>query len=102
MMTDAELELTMIEIVALSGDARTKLLTAVKEAKEHNFARAQELVGEAQELLNDAHKSQTDLLTAEARGEVTTPTILLVHAQDHLMTTMLLRDTIDALIDIYR
>lgn len=102
MMTAADLELTMIEIVALSGDARTKLLTAVKKAKDGDFAGAQVLVDEAQELLNDAHKSQTDLLTAEARGEVTTPTVLLVHAQDHLMTTMLLRDVIDALMDIYR
>lgn len=101
-MTSAELELTMIEIVALSGDARTKLLTAVKKAKTGDFAAAQALVEEAQGLLNDAHTSQTDLLTAEARGEVTAPTVLLVHAQDHLMTTMLLRDVIDALMDIYR
>lgn len=101
MITDEELELTMIEIVALSGDARTKLLNAVKLAKSGDFNRARTLVTEAQELLNDAHKSQTDLLTAEARGELTTPTVLLVHAQDHLMTSMLLRDIIDALIDIY-
>ena len=33
-MNSAELELTMIEIVALSGDARTKLLNAVKKAKD--------------------------------------------------------------------
>lgn len=101
-MTSDELELTMIEIVALSGDARTKLLDAVKKARESDFEGAWALVDEAQELLNDAHRSQTDLLTAEARGEVTTPTVLLVHAQDHLMTTMLLHDVIDALIDIYR
>jgi len=102
MMTAADLELAMIEIVALSGDARTKLLNAVKKAKDGDFAGAQALVDDAQGLLNDAHNSQTDLLTAEARGEVTTPTILLVHAQDHLMTTMLLRDVIEALMDIYR
>ena len=94
--------MTMIEIVALSGDARTKLLSAVKEAKAGYGTAARGFVGEAQELLNDAHTAQTALLTAEARGEVTTPTILLVHAQDHLMTTMLLRDVIDALLDIYR
>lgn len=102
MIDAAELELIMIEIVALSGDARTKLLSAVKEAKERNFEAAQVLVDEAQSLLADAHKSQTDLLTAEARGEVTAPTVLLVHAQDHLMTSLLLRDVIDSLLDIYR
>ena len=90
------------EIVALSGDARTKLLNAVKKAKDGERDAARALVDEAQGLLNDAHTAQTDLLTAEARGEVTSPTVLLVHAQDHLMTTMLLRDVIDALMDIYR
>lgn len=102
MITPDELELTMIEIVALSGDARTKLLSAVKEARNGDLPHAQALIAEAQGLLNDAHDSQTSLLTAEARGELTTPTVLLVHAQDHLMTAMLLRDVIDALIDIYR
>lgn len=102
MITNEELELAMIEIVALSGDARTKLLSAVKEAKAGNVDQAHALTNEARGLLADAHKSQTDLLTAEARGELTAPTILLVHAQDHLMTTMLLRDVIDSLIDIYR
>ena len=102
MISSEELEIAMIEIVALSGDARTKLLSAVKSAKEGDFDRSRALVDEAQGLLNDAHNAQTDLLTAEARGELTSPTVLLVHAQDHLMTSMLLRDVIDALIDIYR
>lgn len=101
-MTPEDLENSMIEIVALSGDARTKLLNAVKKGREHDFEGAHALVNEAQDLLNDAHNAQTALLTAEARGEVTTPTVLLVHAQDHLMTTMLLRDIIDTLLDIYR
>lgn len=102
MITTEELELAMIEIVAFAGDARTKLLSAVKEARAKNFTGAQALIDEAQGLLNDAHSSQTSLLTAEARGELTTPTVLLVHAQDHLMSAMLLRDVVDSLIDIYR
>ncbi len=101
MISNEALELAMIEIVALSGDARTKLLGAVREAKAGSLDRARGLVSEAQDLLNDAHNAQTDLLTAEARGDLTQPTVLLVHAQDHLMCTMLLRDVIDALIDIY-
>ena len=102
MLSAEELELIMIEIVALSGDARTKLLSSLKEAKAGAFVRSLALVDEAKALLADAHRSQTDLLTAEASGELTTPTVLLVHAQDHLMTSLLLCDVIDSLIDIYR
>ena len=50
MITNEELEMMMIEIVAFSGDARTKLLSAVKEAKEGNLDRTHALINEAQEL----------------------------------------------------
>lgn len=102
MEPNEELENAMIEIVAFSGDARSKLLEAVKRAKAGDLPGAQKLIDDAQVDLNDAHNAQTDLLTREARGEITEPTVLLVHAQDHLMTTMLLRDIIETLLDIYR
>lgn len=102
MEANEELENAMIEIVALSGEARTKLLEAVKKGKVGDMLSAEKLIQEAQLDLNDAHNAQTDLLAREARGEITEPTVLLVHAQDHLMTTMLLRDVIETLLDIYR
>jgi len=52
--------------------------------------------------LNDAHKSQTELLQMEARGEHIDIGFITVHAQDHLMTTILLKDIINNLLDIYR
>lgn len=90
------------EIVAYSGDARSKLLLALKEAKEGNLDRVAQLKGEAQELLNAAHKSQFELLSREARGETGQLGFIMVHAQDHLMTTMLLADILDTLVDTYR
>jgi PTS system lactose-specific IIA component len=97
-------ETTMLgfEIVAYSGDARSKLLVALKEAKSGNFDEADRLVAEAQECLNDAHRTQTELLSGEARGESNELGMIMVHAQDHLMTTMLLQDIIGTLIDVYR
>ncbi len=90
------------EIVAYSGDARSKLLLALKDAKAGNVEGCSKLVEEAKELLADAHKSQFDLLSREARGETAELGFIMVHAQDHLMTTMLLADIIDTLLDIYR
>ena len=89
------------EIVAYSGDARTKLLLALKDAKAGKFDEVDALVEEAKGLLNDAHKSQFDLLSREAKGE-SAELGFMVHAQDHLMTTMLLADIINTLLDIYR
>lgn len=90
------------EIVAYSGEARSELLTALKKAKEGDFAGVDDLINQAQDCLNEAHNTQTELLTREARGEENEIGIIMIHAQDHIMTTMLLKDIIGTLIDVYR
>ena len=101
-MDKAEVTNVGFEVVAYSGDARTKLLQAVAEAKAGRIEACQPLIDEAQELLNDAHNSQTARLGAEAAGEDVELGFIMVHAQDHLMTTVLLKDIVANLIDIYR
>ena len=101
-MSKENLEQIAFEIVAYSGDARTKLLNSVKEAKNKNFDKCENLIIEAKECLADAHKSQTEMLVAEAQGNKIDVGFLTVHAQDHLMTTLLLKDIIETLLDIYR
>ncbi len=101
-MTKEEVTMIGFEIVAYSGDARSKLLLAVEKAKAHEMDACQSLIDQAQECLNDAHRSQTELLQNEARGESQEIGLIMVHAQDHLMTTMLLKDIINTLIDVYK
>ena len=101
-MTKEEASMIGFEIVAYSGDARSKLLLAVEKAKQKEFGECDKLFAEANECLNDAHKSQTELLQMEARGEHIDIGFITVHAQDHLMTTILLKDIINNLLDIYR
>ncbi len=101
-MNKEELSNISFEIVAYSGDARSTLLNAVKAAKAQNWNEYDELVAQAKETIEDAHKAHFALLTAEAQGEDINLDIIAVHAQDHLMTTLLLLDIIDTLADVYR
>lgn len=101
-MTKDEATMIGFEIVAYSGDARAKLLLAIERAKNGKFDECKALIAEANECLNDAHKSQTTLLQQEARGENVEIGFITVHAQDHLMTTILLKDIINSLLDIYK
>lgn len=50
--------------------------------------------------MNLAHKGQMDLLVAEANGEKTDISVLLIHSQDHLMTCMLAIDLIKEMIEM--
>ncbi len=90
------------EVVAFAGEARSKLLSALTETEKQNVEKAELLVAEANESLLKAHSSQTKMLTAEANGESLELGFIMVHAQDHLMTTLLLKDIIQHLFNIYK
>ncbi|MBL1223756.1 PTS lactose/cellobiose transporter subunit IIA [Enterococcus sp. BWR-S5] len=101
-MNKEEAAMVGFEVVAFAGEARSKLMEALSEAEKGNFTEADRLVEEANSSLIEAHKSQTQMLAAEARGEAVEVGFIMVHAQDHLMTTMLLKDTIKHLFNIYK
>ncbi|SES05331.1 lactose-specific PTS transporter subunit IIA [Salisediminibacterium halotolerans] len=100
--TKQETAMIGFEIVAYAGDARTKLLNALNEAQKGNLEKAEEMVNEADTIINQAHNSQTEMLKEEAAGEEMDLGFIMVHGQDHLMTTMLLKDMMKHMIELYR
>lgn len=54
------------------------------------FDRAEELHASAKEALIGAHDTQTKLLSQEAGGSEMDVTFIMVHAQDTLMTAMMM------------
>ncbi|MBC9873551.1 PTS lactose/cellobiose transporter subunit IIA [Macrococcoides bohemicum] len=97
-------ETTMLgfEIVAYAGDARSKLLEALNAAKNGEFDKAEQLVEEANQCIVDAHNAQTSLLAKEASGEDIAYSVTMMHGQDHLMTTLLLKDMMKHMIELYK
>ncbi len=90
------------EIVAYAGDARSSLLEAIKCAKKGEFDKIDDLVKDAQENLNIAHAKQTEMLALDAQGKDLEIGFIMIHAQDHLMTTMLLKDIVYDICEIYK
>ena len=89
-------------LIAASGTARSLAFEALKEARNGNFDKADELMRQSQETFVSAHETQTQLLTREAQGNHIQLDVILVHAQDHLMTSMLAQELIAELINLYR
>lgn len=99
---DNPTELVSMNIIANSGDARSFAFAALEEAKKGNFEEADELMKKSNESATLAHKAQTELLFAEANGNKTDINVLLIHSQDHLMTSMLAAELIKELILLYK
>lgn len=89
-------------IIAQAGMARSLAFEALGAAQEGEFDRADELLEQAQEASLEAHHQQTGLLSKEASGEHTTVDVMLVHAQDHLMTSMLAQDLIKGMVAMHK
>jgi PTS system cellobiose-specific IIA component len=98
----ADQETLCLELITHAGMGRSAAFEALKAAKAGAFDRVAELLAEAEQELGAAHTVQTKLLSGEAQGVGMTPTLLLVHAQDQLMTAISERTLIIELIEIYR
>lgn len=94
-------ETVAMTIIAHSGDARTMAFQALEEAKSGNYKEAQEFLKKSEASALLAHKAQTELLTSEANGEKTDINVLLIHSQDHLMTSLLAQELIKEIIVLH-
>lgn len=95
-------ETIAMTLIAHAGDARTLAFQALQAAKKHDFEQADRLMEESEKASVLAHKGQTDLLVAEANGDKVDVSILLIHSQDHLMTSMLAQELIREMIELYK
>ncbi|RPH20341.1 PTS N,N'-diacetylchitobiose transporter subunit IIA [Buttiauxella warmboldiae] len=96
-----DLEEVVMGLIINSGQARSLAYGALKIAKAGDFARARELMVQSREALNEAHLVQTKLIEADQGEGKTKVSLVLVHAQDHLMTSMLARELIAELIELH-
>lgn len=99
-MTKEELYHLSFQLILHSGNARSLAMEAIFTAKEKNFTSALEKLSEANSEINNAHLYQTQLIQAEAGGVNFELPIILVHAQDHLMTAMTVIDLAREIVEI--
>ncbi|MPT45796.1 MAG: PTS N,N'-diacetylchitobiose transporter subunit IIA [Klebsiella sp.] len=97
-----ELEEQVMGIIINAGQSRSLCYEALHAAKAGDFAAADEKMKEAAHFAREAHLVQTQLIEADEGEGKTKMTLVMVHAQDHLMTSILAKELIGELIAIYR
>ena len=91
----------IMELIVNSGNARSRAMEAIGAAKNGNLDTAKEKIKEAEEDLGKAHNVQTNLIQNEANGNKAEVSLLLVHAQDHLMNAMTIKDMAKEFVNMY-
>ena len=92
-----ETEQIIVGLISSAGQSKSLAFEALKKVKTGEY-------DEARKILDlQAHTVQTKLIQAEMSGSGNKPEVglLMVHAQDHYMTSQLARDLIEELINVF-
>ena len=101
-MTAEKLQEVAFQIILESGDSRNLVHESFMLMRESKFEEADALLEEANEAILRAHQAQSGLLHNYAGGTKIEVDIILVHSQDHLMTTMTLREVALEMLHLYK
>lgn len=98
-----EMEKIIVGMISSAGQSKAKAFEALKKVRTGEYDEARRLLDEAREADVQAHQTQTDLIRAEMSGGEDKPEVglLMVHAQDHYMTSQLARDLIEEMINVF-
>ena len=95
------METIIMQLIVNSGNARSKAMEAISNAKAGNITAANKLLQEAGESLTTAHEFQTEIIHEGANGSIKNVSVLLAHAQDHLMNAITVIDMAREFVDLY-
>ncbi|MBE7147251.1 MULTISPECIES: PTS lactose/cellobiose transporter subunit IIA [Bacillus] len=96
------IETKAFHLILHGGNARSCSMEAIDCAKRGEFQEAEAKLQEALNELQEAHRLQTELIQKEAAGEKTEVTLLMVHAQDHLMNAITVKELASEFVELYR
>jgi len=102
MDSEISLEQIVMELVVNSGNARSLAIESLRAAKEGKPKEANEIMKEADDVILKAHEIQTELIQKELNGGKVEVSLLMVHAQDHLMNAMTVMDLVKEIIEIIK
>lgn len=84
----------IMQIIINGGDAKSKAIKSLREFRQGNIEGGNKLFEEGKSSLNSAHNIQTKLIQSEVRGEEVPASLLMIHAQDHLMNAITVMDLV--------
>lgn len=96
------IELIAFQIIAAVGSARSNFVEAIRQAKIGEFEQAEKLIKEGEKFFLEGHKAHSTLIQKEASEEKSEVSLILLHAEDQLMSAETLKIVADELIEVHR
>lgn len=94
-----KLEEKIMEMITFAGEGKSYAFEAIRAAKEEKYYEASEALKKGNESSIKASKSHFALLSGEEKAEFS---ILLIHAEDQMITSQMMLELAVELIEMYK
>lgn len=96
------LELIAFEIISNVGMAKSLAIEALRAVRSGNYVEGKEKLEEASRFLIEGHHAHTSLIQNEAAGEKTEFSLMLMHAEDQMMSAETIKTLVEEMIEMYK
>ncbi|MGT2715513.1 PTS lactose/cellobiose transporter subunit IIA [Streptococcus respiraculi] len=96
-----DLEMICFKMISNLGAARSLFMEALQAAKAYEFDKARQLIEEGESYRLKGHDVHFELLSKESSGEGENVTLLLLHAEDQLMSSEIIKLLAEETIGVY-
>ena len=96
------MELIAFEIISNVGMAKSLAIEALRAVRSDNYAEGEERLAEAAKYLTEGHHAHTSLIQKEAAGEKTEFSLMLMHAEDQMMSAETIKTLVEEIMLMYK
>lgn len=97
-----ELELVAFDIISNVGMGKSLAMEAIREVRKGNYDLAEEKIKESKEFLLQGHHAHAGLIQKEAAGEKLEFSLIIMHAEDQLISAETIKDLAIEMIEMYK
>lgn len=97
-----EIEMLCFQLVAQVGSARSSFVEAINRAENGDFAGAEACFAEGDNTFSAGHALHAEMLKREGEGEQLPFRIIILHAEDLMMSAETLRIIAEKFVNVYK
>ncbi|MDU5108917.1 MAG: PTS lactose/cellobiose transporter subunit IIA [Clostridium sp.] len=97
-----EIELVAFEIISNVGMAKSLAVEALRDVRNNNYDEAKSKIKESGEYLINGHHAHASLIQQEAAGKRVDFSLIIMHAEDQLMSAETIKCLAEEMIEMYK
>lgn len=96
------MELICFKMISAVGTAKSMYIEAIQAAKKGEFEKAASLIEEGKNIYGEGHHAHAELIQKVASGEKIEFNLILLHAEDQMMSAESMKIMAEEFIELYK